>query len=128
MNRQFWLGAVSSLVLNLFFLGGVRGIVNNFICVYYVYGVYLYRTFKTNKMRITFILKDLTTHFYTELEKMSAQKAYEYLTSVHNMKFKVNGTDSFMDLVEFKQKIKKTDLKTKLIEKRRGYNLLTLTF
>jgi len=79
-------------------------------------------------MRITFILKDLTTHFYNELDKMTAQKTYEYLINVHNMKFKVNGTDSFMDLVEFKQKIKKSDLKTKLIEKRRGYNLLTLTF
>ena len=76
-------------------------------------------------MQATFLLKNLTEHFYQKLEGMNIIEQYEYVRNVHNIKPKIGLNNSFAEQVDFNMKIKSgAKLKTSKINKRRGYNLL----
>lgn len=79
-------------------------------------------------MKVTFILKNLSEYFYTELENSSDK--FKYLNSVKYLPVtRKIGSGTFSEAVDFGIKYRQCkEYKSYKLENRRGYKLATFIF
>lgn len=79
-------------------------------------------------MKVTFILKNLSEYFYSELDKSSDK--FKYLNSIKDLSVtRKIGTGTFSEGVDFSLKYRQCkEYKSYKLENRKGYKLATFIF
>lgn len=83
------------------------------------------------KNEIRFILKNKTEQFYNTILKMNGSELFIYLTKTMMLKYQLNGMDNFRmnDMLAMNEFMRSNKNFSNIeIQKRKGYNLLLLSF